>query len=92
MLPGVDGLSVCKQLRQDGNNTPIVMLTARDTKQDELEGLYVGADDYIVKPFDLALLEARIKALLRRQSGVGHSIELKVEDLILNRQNQKSIA
>ena len=68
MLPGIDGLSICLRLRESGNNTPIIMLTARDTNSDMLTGLKQGADDYIVKPFDLELLEARIEAVVRRSS------------------------
>ena len=71
MLPGVDGLSICQKLREHGNNTPIIMLTARDTNTDMLIGLRQGADDYIVKPFDLELLEARIQAVVRRNSNLG---------------------
>ena len=89
MLPGIDGISICKQLRATGNNTPIVMLTARDTQSDELLGLEVGADDYIVKPFDLELLEARIKSLLRRQSGFAFQSELQLFDLKLNVQTHQ---
>lgn len=78
MLPGMDGINVCQQLRAHENLTPIIMLTARDTKQDILTGLNIGADDYIVKPFDLALLEARIHTVLRRtnRSEFQQSIEL----------------
>jgi len=76
MLPGIDGISLCKQLRQEGTNTPIIMLTARDTNADMLIGLQQGADDYIVKPFDLELLEARIKSLIRRSSGSGFKTKL----------------
>lgn len=71
MLPGIDGLSICQTLRKDGNNTPIIMLTARDTNSDMLTGLKQGADDYIVKPFDLELLEARVEAVVRRGSKLG---------------------
>ncbi|WP_085297118.1 response regulator transcription factor [Cognaticolwellia mytili] len=71
MLPGMDGLSVCQQLRSEGNNTPIIMLTARDTDSDMLSGLRQGADDYIIKPFNLEVLEARIHSLIRRNSGTG---------------------
>lgn len=71
MLPGMDGLSICQALRDSGNNTPIIMLTARDTNSDMLTGLKQGADDYIVKPFDLELLEARLQAVVRRSSKVG---------------------
>ena len=66
MLPKLDGISLCGQLRNAGNKTPILMLTARDTSSDKVLGLDVGADDYVIKPFDLAELLARIRALLRR--------------------------
>jgi len=88
MLPNLDGISICKALRSEGNNTPIIMLTARDTQADELLGLNVGADDYIVKPFDLELLEARIQALLRRRTGAGFKVELSCADLSLNTQTR----
>ena len=65
MLPGMDGLEVCHRLRT-GGEVPIVMLTAKDTVRDRIEGLDAGADDYLVKPFDLDELLARIRALLRR--------------------------
>ena len=65
MLPGMDGLEVCRRLRQEGQ-IPILMLTARDSVSDRVEGLDAGADDYLVKPFSLDELEARIRALLRR--------------------------
>lgn len=65
MLPGLDGLEVCRRLRQ-GGATPILMLTARDTVNDRVQGLDAGADDYLVKPFNLDELLARIRALLRR--------------------------
>ena len=71
MLPGIDGLTICQALRESGNNTPIIMLTARDTNSDMLTGLKQGADDYIVKPFDLELLEARLEAVVRRSSNIG---------------------
>ena len=57
MLPGKDGLSICAELREQGVNTPIIMLTARDTREDMLLGFHNGADDYVVKPFELELLE-----------------------------------
>ena len=76
MLPGLDGISLCKQLRAEGNDTPVIMLTARDTDDDMLTGLRTGADDYIVKPFNMALLEARIESLTRRHSGKGFSTQL----------------
>lgn len=71
MLPGIDGLSLCNQLREKGNNTPIIMLTARDTNLDIKQGLNIGADDYLVKPFDIEILEARIQSLIRRSAGSG---------------------
>ena len=71
MLPGLDGLQVCQRLRNDANLTiPIIMLTARDQLQDKLEGFERGADDYLVKPFDMPELEARIDAVVRRSKGI----------------------
>lgn len=66
MMPGLDGLEVCKTLRARGCNTPILMLTAKSTELDRVLGLELGADDYLTKPFSLAELLARVKALLRR--------------------------
>ncbi|HQW80562.1 MAG TPA: response regulator transcription factor [Pseudomonadota bacterium] len=66
-LPRLDGLDLCRRLRAAGNNVPILMLTARDTLDDKLRGFAEGADDYLVKPFAMTELEARIKALHRRQ-------------------------
>jgi DNA-binding response OmpR family regulator len=68
MLPGMDGFSVCRRLRADGLTIPILILTAKDTLEDKIEGLDSGADDFIVKPFQLAELLARIRALLRRSA------------------------
>ena len=68
-LPGQDGLQVLKHLRQNKNNTPVLIVTARDDLDSRLAGLDGGADDYIIKPFDLSELLARIRAVLRRQSG-----------------------
>lgn len=66
MMPGLDGLEVCKALRARGRSTPILMLTAKSTELDRVLGLELGADDYLTKPFSLAELMARVKALLRR--------------------------
>jgi DNA-binding response OmpR family regulator len=66
MMPGLDGLEVCKALRARGRNTPILMLTAKSTELDRVLGLELGADDYLTKPFSLPELMARVKALLRR--------------------------
>jgi DNA-binding response OmpR family regulator len=68
MLPKLDGISLCQQLRQKVSMTPVLMLTAKDLSEDRVMGLDVGADDYVVKPFDLPELLARIRALLRRGS------------------------
>jgi len=68
-LPGRDGLSVLQHLRQAGNNTPVMILTARDTVADRIQGLDGGADDYLIKPFDLDELAARARALIRRSKG-----------------------
>jgi len=67
-LPGIDGFEVCQRLRQEGNFTPILVLTARGQPDDVIFGLKMGADDYVVKPFDLAELLARVEGLLRRQA------------------------
>ena len=66
MLPSVDGFEICKQLRQQGNRTPVLMLSARDEEVDKILGLELGADDYLTKPFSPRELLARVKALLRR--------------------------
>ncbi|MDR2240320.1 MAG: response regulator transcription factor [Zoogloeaceae bacterium] len=82
MLPGMDGFQVCRGLRDGGNPTPVIMLTARDTLDDRVQGLRTGADDYLVKPFALAELEARIEAVLRRTLGARR--RLQVADLTLD--------
>ncbi len=69
MLPDIDGLSVCRRLRQEGFSTPILMLTARGELRERVLGLETGADDYLVKPFEVEELVARIRALVRRASG-----------------------
>lgn len=66
MMPNLDGMTLCRRLRSKGINIPILMLTARDTLNDKIEGLDAGADDYLIKPFELEELSARIRALLRR--------------------------
>jgi two-component system response regulator MprA len=70
-LPDIDGLEVCRLLRREGNRVPVLMLTARDAVADRIDGLDAGADDYLVKPFDVDELKARIRALLRRAGGEG---------------------
>lgn len=74
MLPDVDGLSVCRKLRQDGVGTPILMLTARGEVRERVMGLETGADDYMVKPFEVEELVARIRALVRRAAGFTKSM------------------
>lgn len=69
MLPGKNGYEVCRELRSEGISTPILMLTAKDGEYDEAEGLDIGADDYLRKPFSYVVLVARLKAMLRRGSG-----------------------
>lgn len=87
MLPGMDGLQIAKKLRQEANiMTPIIMLTARDTLDDRLQGFQSGADDYLVKPFSLAELEARVLAVHRRSTGLMRN-KLVVEDLSFDREN-----
>ena len=83
MLPELDGISLCHRLRSHSYKLPILMLTACDTLSDEINGLDVGADDYIVKPVDLQKLFARIRALLRRGGAISSPI-LEWEDLRLN--------
>jgi two-component system, OmpR family, response regulator MprA len=85
MLPGIDGLEVCRRLRSSGDGIAVLMLTARDAVADRVAGLETGADDYLVKPFALEELLARVKALLRRRSPPDVSREvLCFEDLELD--------
>lgn len=86
MLPGLNGYKVCQELRESGNNTPILMLTAKDGAFDEAEGIELGADDYITKPFNWVVLLARLRAIIRRRSNVQAAAptELRMDDLVLN--------
>jgi DNA-binding response OmpR family regulator len=84
MLPGMDGLEVCTRLRRAGRTTPVLMLTARDTLEDKLDGFASGADDYLIKPFALLELEARLLALVRRGRGEQGPRRLQVADLVLD--------
>ena len=88
MLPGMNGYEVCRTLRNDGDKTPILMLTARDTERDIVEGLDTGADDYLAKPFSFDVLLARIRALLRRPNEKLEEI-LQVGDLKLDPSSKK---
>jgi DNA-binding response OmpR family regulator len=83
MMPKKDGIEVCRKLRAKSINTPILMLTAKDTVEDRVRGLDAGADDYLVKPFAFSELLARVRALLRR-NGMTKSPELRVGELTLN--------
>jgi DNA-binding response OmpR family regulator len=69
MLPGLDGFEVTRRLRKNGNETPILMLTARDSTSDVVKGLDLGADDYLTKPFSFEVFLARLRAIARRPSG-----------------------
>ena len=83
MLPGLDGVELCRKLRREARkSTPLLMLTARDSVEDRVAGLDAGADDYLVKPFAFAELEARVRALLRRDSG--GSPVITAGDLVLD--------
>ena len=75
MLPGKNGMDICKDLRKDGINTPIVMLTSKQEEIDKVLGLELGADDYVTKPFSVRELMARIRAVLRRKSELIPDIE-----------------
>jgi OmpR-family two-component system manganese-sensing response regulator len=91
MLPGKSGLEICQQLRLSGKTTPVLFLTAKDTVDDRVQGLDAGADDYLVKPFELRELLARVRALLRRSGAdVSHAISqrLQVADLELDCENR----
>ncbi len=83
MLPGMDGVTLCKNIRNDNNHTPVLMLTAKGRVQDKVEGLDSGADDYLTKPFSFEELLARIHALGRRPKQMT-SVNLEVADLTLN--------
>ena len=85
MLPGMDGVEICRQMRQVGVETPVLMLTARGAVEDRVAGLKTGADDYLVKPFAMEELLARVEALLRRRAkGLEAGQQLQVADLTLN--------
>lgn len=83
MVPGIDGLELLRRLRSKGDTTPVMMLTARDTIEDRVAGLAAGADDYLVKPFALAELAARLEALHRRRHGSAQPV-VKVGPLEVN--------
>ena len=84
LLPEMDGISVCREMRAQGNRSPIIMLTARDTVDDRVTGMDAGADDYLVKPFALKELLARIRALTRRTLDIPKTPVLQIADLTLD--------
>lgn len=88
MLPGLSGLEICRRLRSTGNKVPVILLTARDEVSDRVAGLDAGADDYVVKPFSIEELLARIRAHLRRFSETEEDV-LQFEDLSLNRRTHE---
>ena len=83
-MPDIDGLEVCRRVRASGNRVPILMLTARDAVSDRIDGLDAGADDYLVKPFDVGELKARLRALVRRANGEGDPDAVSFEELELD--------
>ncbi|MEV5648863.1 response regulator transcription factor [Nocardia sp. NPDC052254] len=83
MLPGINGYRICATLRAEGDDTPVLMLTAKDGEYDEAEGLDTGADDYLCKPFSYVVLLARIRALLRRRTRGGAPV-VRVGDLLVD--------
>lgn len=84
MLPDTDGFELCKRIRANGLNVPVLFLTARDATEDKVAGLGLGADDYITKPFSLEEVVARIQAVLRRSRPTGNGTRLRYADLELN--------
>ena len=90
MLPGINGLELCQTFRAEGGQTPVLMLTAMSTTEDKVNGLRLGADDYLTKPFDFEELLARIEALLRRGRDLRPQVTtLQVADLVLDRERMR---
>lgn len=90
MLPRMDGLTLCNKLREEGKNTPILMLTALDSREDQLKGFKYGADDYLTKPFDLDILTARMEALLRRYKGTVANTTLSYGEVRIDQKTRKA--
>jgi DNA-binding response OmpR family regulator len=89
MLPGMTGLEICRRLRSTGDKTPIILLTAKDEVSDRVAGLDAGADDYVVKPFSVEELLARVRARIRSKSNEDGEDNLEFEDLKLNRSTRE---
>lgn len=83
MMPGIDGLEVLRRLRAGDARLPVIMLTAKDAPSDQVQGLEIGADDYVVKPFSFEVLLARVRALLRRWQ-TNHPLQLRFADLVFD--------
>ncbi|WP_375752741.1 response regulator transcription factor [Vibrio sp. HN007] len=90
MLPRMDGLTVCNKLREAGNSTPVLMLTALDSREDQLKGFKHGADDYLTKPFDLEILSARMDALLRRYKGAVANTKLTFGEVTIDQISRRA--
>jgi len=90
LMPNVDGFEVCRRLRASGNRTPVLIMTARDSEEDTIRGLDLGADDYLVKPFGLGELLARVRALLRRTRPAGDGAPLWFAGLSLDQQTREA--
>jgi DNA-binding response OmpR family regulator len=95
MMPKMDGLEVCRSLRQKNNNTPILMLTSKSEEVDKVVGLEMGADDYLTKPFSVRELMARVKAILRRTQNPEQATESKEElnlgNIVINRKKRSTV-
>jgi two-component system OmpR family response regulator len=89
MLPKIDGLTVIEEMRRNNINTPVLILSAKRTVDDRVKGLQTGGDDYLTKPFSFSELLARVRALIRRSTGVASPSELMVGDLTINIQKRK---
>lgn len=91
MLPGMDGFEVCRTLRDEGNNVPIIMITAREEETDKVFGLELGADDYITKPFSMRELLARVRTNMRRAASMApavpdeHDDQIRIKDIVIDR-------
>ncbi|MEZ5343976.1 MAG: response regulator transcription factor [Pyrinomonadaceae bacterium] len=90
MIPGKSGFEICEEIREKGNNIPIIMLTAKDTVEDRIQGLDLGADDYLTKPFEFGELLARLRALLRRPRGEMVPATISFGDLEIDTRAQKA--